>query len=88
VRKAAIGVGSNQGYPVRICRDVFDLLQKHPAPSIFKALALYRTSPVRVMEQERFINAAVEMEYDRVHPAFGLAVRETLNRALELDYQQ
>jgi 2-amino-4-hydroxy-6-hydroxymethyldihydropteridine diphosphokinase len=59
VRKAAIGVGSNQGDSVRICRDVFDLLQKHPAISILGTSSLYRTSPVGVTEQNWFINAAV-----------------------------
>ncbi len=59
MRKAASGVGSNQGDSVRICRDVFDLLQKHPAISILRTSALYRTSPVGVTEQNWFINAAV-----------------------------
>ncbi len=59
MKTAAIGVGSNQGDSIRICRDVFDLLQKHPAIDIIRISSLYRTSPVGFTEQDRFINAAV-----------------------------
>ncbi len=67
MKKAAIGVGSNQGDSVRICRDVFDLLRKHPAIGIVKTSALFRTSPVGIKEQEWFINAAVSL-YTRLAP--------------------
>jgi 2-amino-4-hydroxy-6-hydroxymethyldihydropteridine diphosphokinase len=67
VKKAAIGVGSNQGDSVRICRDVFDLLRKHPAIGIVRTSALYRTSPVGITEQDWFINAAVSL-YTRLVP--------------------
>ena len=59
MKKAAIGVGSNQGDSLRICREVFDLLRNHPAVSISRTSSLYRTSPVGVTEQDWFINAAV-----------------------------
>jgi 2-amino-4-hydroxy-6-hydroxymethyldihydropteridine diphosphokinase len=62
VEKAAIGIGSNQGDSVRICSDVFDLLQKHPAVSIVKASSLYRTKPVGFTGQDWFVNAAVLCE--------------------------
>ncbi len=59
MNKAAVGVGSNQGDSLRICRDVFDLLQKHPAINILRTSSLYRTSPVGLRDQDWFINAAV-----------------------------
>ena len=60
--KAAIGVGSNQGDSVGICRDVFNILRKHPAVDRFVASSLYKTSPVGLREQEWFINAAMLLE--------------------------
>ncbi|SPF33236.1 2-amino-4-hydroxy-6-hydroxymethyldihydropteridinepyrophosphokinase [Syntrophobacter sp. SbD1] len=62
MKKAAIGVGSNQGDSVRICLEVFNLLRNHPAVSIFRASSLYRTSPVGEQEQDWFINAAVVVQ--------------------------
>ena len=59
MKKAAIGVGSNQGDSVQICRDVINLLRNHPAISNMTASSLYRTSPVGVSGQAWFINAAV-----------------------------
>lgn len=58
MKKAAIALGSNQGDSVRICREAFDVLQKHPAIDILRTSSLYRTSPVGPVEQDRFINAA------------------------------
>jgi 2-amino-4-hydroxy-6-hydroxymethyldihydropteridine diphosphokinase len=62
VKKAAIAVGSNQGDSVRICREVFEVLRKHPAIDILRTSSLYRTSPVGPVEQDRFINAAVLLQ--------------------------
>jgi len=62
VKKAAIAVGSNQGDSVRICRQVFDVLQKHPAIDILRTSSLYRTSPVGPVEQDWFINAAALLQ--------------------------
>jgi 2-amino-4-hydroxy-6-hydroxymethyldihydropteridine diphosphokinase len=62
VKKAAIAVGSNQGDSVRICREVFDVLRKHPAINILRTSSLFRTSPVGPVEQDRFINAAVLLQ--------------------------
>jgi len=59
VKKAAIGIGSNQGDSIRICREVIELLRNHPAVGIMRASSLYRTSPVGVSGQQWFINAAV-----------------------------
>ena len=59
MKKAAIGVGSNQGDSVRICREAFDLLRNHPAIGIIRTSSLYRTSPVGVSGHEWFINAAI-----------------------------
>ena len=62
MKKAAIAVGSNQGDSVRICREVFDVLGKHPAINVLRTSSLYRTSPVGPVEQDRFINAAVLLQ--------------------------
>ena len=59
MKKVAIGVGSNQGDSIRICREVFDLFLNHPATSNVKTSSLYRTSPVGMTQQDWFINAAV-----------------------------
>ncbi len=69
MKKAAIGIGSNQGDSVRICREAFDLLRNHPAIGILKASSLYRTSPVGMTEQEWFINAAAVIETGLEPPA-------------------
>ena len=62
MKKAAIGVGSNLGDSVRICRQAFDVLRKHPAINILKISSLYRTSPVGPVEQDRFINASAVLQ--------------------------
>ena len=62
MKKAAIAVGSNQGDSVRICRQAFDVLRKHPAINILKISSLYRTSPVGPVEQDRFINASAVLQ--------------------------
>jgi 2-amino-4-hydroxy-6-hydroxymethyldihydropteridine diphosphokinase len=62
VKKAAISVGSNQGDSVLICRQVFDVLRKHPAINALKVSSLYRTSPVGPVEQDWFINAAAVLQ--------------------------
>ena len=58
MKKAAIGVGSNLGDSVRVCRDVFHLLGNHPAIDSVKTSSLYRTSPVGSAAGRWFINAA------------------------------
>lgn len=73
MKKAAIGVGSNQGDSVRICLEVFDLLRNHPDVSILRTSSLYRTSPVGVSEQDWFINAAVLVQ-TRLQPQALLAL--------------
>ncbi len=62
MKQAAIGVGSNLGDSVRICRDVFHLLRNHPALGIVKTSSLYRTSPVGSDAGGWFINGAVLLE--------------------------
>jgi 2-amino-4-hydroxy-6-hydroxymethyldihydropteridine diphosphokinase len=78
VKKAAIAVGSNQGDSVRICREVFDLLRKHPAINILRTSSLYRTSPVGPVEQDWFINAAVLVQT-------GLAPLELFELMIEVE---
>ncbi|MDR3553795.1 MAG: 2-amino-4-hydroxy-6-hydroxymethyldihydropteridine diphosphokinase [Syntrophobacteraceae bacterium] len=62
MNKAAIGVGSNLGDSVRICRDVFNLLRNHPAVDSVRMSSLYRTSPVGSEAGGWFINAAMLLE--------------------------
>lgn len=62
MEKAAIGLGSNLGDPVRICLDALELLQRHPAIRIVKSSSLYRTKPVGFTGQDWFVNAAVLCE--------------------------
>ena len=62
VKKAAIGVGSNIGDSVRICRDVFNQLRNHPAIDNVRISSLYRTSPVGSSAGGWFVNAAVVLE--------------------------
>ncbi len=78
MKKAAIGVGSNQGDSVRICREVFDLFRINPAIDILRTSSLYRTSPVGVAEQDWFINAAVLVQT-------RLAPRALLELMLEVE---
>ena len=59
MKKAAIGVGSNLGDSVRICREAFDWLRNHRAIGILRTSSLYRSSPVGMSEQNWFVNAAV-----------------------------
>ncbi|MFZ0930490.1 MAG: 2-amino-4-hydroxy-6-hydroxymethyldihydropteridine diphosphokinase [Syntrophobacteraceae bacterium] len=62
MKKAAIAVGSNQGDSVLICRQVFDVLRKHPAINTLRVSSFYSTSPVGPVEQDRFINAAAVLQ--------------------------
>ena len=68
MKKAAIGVGSNQGDSIRICRAAIELLRNHPAVSMLTASSLYRTSPVGVYGQDWFVNAALVVR-TRLEPA-------------------
>ncbi|MGC8495168.1 MAG: 2-amino-4-hydroxy-6-hydroxymethyldihydropteridine diphosphokinase [Syntrophobacteraceae bacterium] len=62
MKKAAIGIGSNLGDSIRICRDVFDRLRNHPAIFGVKFSSLYRTSPVGDNAGGWFINGAALVE--------------------------
>ncbi|MDR3567632.1 MAG: 2-amino-4-hydroxy-6-hydroxymethyldihydropteridine diphosphokinase [Syntrophobacteraceae bacterium] len=62
MKRAAIGIGSNLGDSIGICRDVFDLLRNPPAIDIVKASSLYRTSPVGSEAGGWFINGAALIE--------------------------
>ncbi len=68
MKKAAIGIGSNQGDSVRICLDAIEGLRNHPAINILLASSLYRTKPVGVTGQEWYINAAVLCETSLAPP--------------------
>ena len=69
MKKTAIGIGSNQGDSVRICRETFEVLGNHPAIRNLKTSSLYLTSPVGPHEQAWFINAAAVMETGLEPPA-------------------
>ncbi len=83
VKKAAIGVGSNQGDSVRICREVFDLLRKHPAIDILELRRFTEPAPLGSAEQDWFINAAVLLQ-TRLEPRalleFMLEVEKSFGR--------
>lgn len=78
MEKSAIGIGSNQGESIRICLDVFDLLQKHPEINILSTSSLYRSKPMGLAGQDWFINAAALFET-------GLEPQSLLDLALELE---
>ncbi|MGC9197026.1 MAG: 2-amino-4-hydroxy-6-hydroxymethyldihydropteridine diphosphokinase [Syntrophobacteraceae bacterium] len=58
MKQAAIGVGGNLGDSVSICRDVFHLLEHHPAMDSVECSSFYRTSPVGNDAGGWFVNAA------------------------------
>jgi len=62
VHRVAVGIGSNKGESIRTCRDVFEVLRQHRGIHILTASSLYRTKPVGLADQNRFINAAALFE--------------------------
>jgi len=62
VQHVLIGFGSNQGDSVRICLQAINALRDHPQIEVLEVSSLYRTRPVGEVEQDWFINGAVECE--------------------------
>ena len=62
MQQILIGFGSNQGDSARICRQAVNALLSHPDIKVLKVSSLYRTKPVGEIEQDWFINGAVQCE--------------------------
>jgi len=54
-----IGIGSNQGDSVRICRQAIESLRDHPEIEGLVASSFYRTEPVGMVDQSWFVNGAL-----------------------------
>ncbi len=59
---AAIGLGSNLGDSVGICRDAVETLRNDPAVHILGVSSFYRTKPLGVSGQDWYINAVLLCE--------------------------
>ncbi len=73
-----IGVGSNLGIPEANCRRAMDLLQREPGVRVERRSQLFRSEPVGVLDQPRFVNAAALL-------ATALSPREMLYRLLAIE---
>ncbi|HEY5599918.1 MAG TPA: 2-amino-4-hydroxy-6-hydroxymethyldihydropteridine diphosphokinase, partial [Candidatus Manganitrophaceae bacterium] len=59
---AFIGIGSNLGDRLALCREAVGRLQENPAIKIIKVSSLYETEPMEFLEQEWFYNAVVQIQ--------------------------
>lgn len=59
---AFIGIGSNLGDRLALCREAIRRLGSEQAARIVKTSSLYETEPVGYLQQDRFYNAVVEIE--------------------------
>jgi 2-amino-4-hydroxy-6-hydroxymethyldihydropteridine diphosphokinase len=64
MEQALIGLGSNLGDSVQICRAAIERLRSHPHVRVIEASSLYRTKPLMIAEQPWFINGVVLCETD------------------------
>jgi len=62
VQQILIGFGSNQGDSIRICLQAIDAMRTHPRIRVLGVSSLYRTRPVGMVEQDWFVNGAVQCE--------------------------
>jgi len=62
--RAFLGIGSNLGDRAANCREALARLEKVEHTSVMCVSGFYETEPVGFKEQERFINAAVELATD------------------------
>lgn len=60
--RAFIGIGSNVGDRIALCREAVHRLRKIPGVQIKKISSLYETEPMEYLDQEWFYNAVVEVE--------------------------
>jgi len=76
---AIISVGSNMGDKEANCRKGIDSLLDSGKASLVKASRFYRTSPVDYLEQDWFVNAAVQVE-THLEPLDLLAFLQTIQQ--------
>ena len=76
---AIISVGSNMGNKEANCRQGIDGLLESGKASLVKASLFYRTSPVDYLDQDWFVNAAVQVE-THLEPLDLLAFLQTIQQ--------
>ena len=76
---AIISVGSNLGDKQANCQQGIDLLLASGNASLVKASRFYRTSPVDFLDQDWFVNAAVNVETP-LEPIELLATLQTIQQ--------
>ncbi len=85
MHRAYLGLGSNQGDPVRRIRSAIRMLRHHPAVRIVRVSRLYRSEPVGHRDQPWFVNTACVIDTElapqdlaavlrRIESALGKAV--------------
>ncbi len=77
---AYIGIGSNLGERAVTIRDALELLAADPDLEVEAVSAIRETDPVGVLDQPRFLNAAIRL-------ATELAPRSLLERLLAVEQQ-
>lgn len=61
-QRAYIGIGSNLDSPRENCEKAIRMIHSHPQCELTATSSFYETEPVGIMNQDWFINAAVEIE--------------------------
>ncbi len=57
-----IGLGSNLGDSISVCKHAIKTLSMHPQIRILRISSLYRTEPVGMVDQSWFVNGVVQGE--------------------------
>ena len=76
--RAFVGVGTNLGDRAAMLRAAVEQLRAEPAVEVVAVSSIRETDPVGIVEQPRFLNAAVALETD-------LSARELLDRLLGIE---
>jgi 2-amino-4-hydroxy-6-hydroxymethyldihydropteridine diphosphokinase len=76
--RAYVGFGANVGDREEAFRRVLDLLRSEPAVEVVAVSSLRETDPVGVVDQPRFLNAALAVDTE-------LSPRELLDRLLSVE---
>ncbi|MBF0107653.1 MAG: 2-amino-4-hydroxy-6-hydroxymethyldihydropteridine diphosphokinase [Magnetococcales bacterium] len=76
---AWIGIGSNQGNPLRQCHRVLTALSRHRRLRLLAVSSFYRTEPVGFLHQPWFVNA-VALFSTTLHPLTLLNLLQCLER--------